>query len=190
MKAIFMDKDGTLIEHRPYNVNPERIVLMPGAAEAVVTLHQAGYRLFVTSNQAGVAHGYFPEAALEQVRERLVSLLAPLGVPLAGFYYCPHHPEGVHPGYAMKCICRKPKPGLILKAAWENGLTLANSWVVGDVLDDVEAGSRAGCRTVIIKDGSETEWKHSTFRIPDYKAADLADAARFILHSTPPGGYR
>ena len=108
---MFLDKDGTIIENVPYNVNPERIRLNPGAEEGLNRLHRAGYLLFVVSNQAGVARGYFPESALQGVEARLRELLAAFGVPLAGFTYCPHHPEGSVEGLSMVCDCRKPAPG-------------------------------------------------------------------------------
>ena len=154
--AVFLDKDGTLIEDLPYNVVPSLIRLAPGAAEGVVRLHAAGYRLLVISNQSGVARGIFREEALAAVEETLRSLLSELGVPLAGFYYCPHHPEGVMPGYAIDCSCRKPGPGMILRAAEDHAIDLERSWFVGDILDDVEAGRLAGCRTVLIDNGNET----------------------------------
>src|SRR3954470_4364570 len=117
--AVFLDKDGTLIEDVPYNVDPARIRLMPGAAGGLRALDAAGYRLIVVSNQSGVARGYFEEAALAAVEARLRELLAEAGVPLAGFYYCPHHPEGSVAAYAVECSCRKPQPGLLVRAARE-----------------------------------------------------------------------
>src|SRR4051794_10145376 len=142
-RAIFLDKDGTLIEDVPYNVDPARIRLAPGAAEGLPRLHAAGFRLIVISNQSGVARGLFAEEALGGVRDRLRELLADVGVPLDGFYYCPHHPEGVVPEYALACACRKPEPGMILDSAREHGIEPGQSWFVGDILDDVEAGRRA-----------------------------------------------
>ncbi len=178
MKAIFLDKDGTLIENVPYNVDPDRMQLMPGAVEGLRAWHAAGYRLIVVSNQAGVARGYFPEAALAGVAERLGAMLrSQAGVPLAGFYYCPHHPEAELPAYRRACICRKPGPGMLLRAAAEQGVTLADSWMVGDILDDVEAGRRAGCRTVLIDNGHETEWVLTPVRRPHLTVRDLARAA-------------
>jgi D-glycero-D-manno-heptose 1,7-bisphosphate phosphatase len=181
MKAIFLDKDGTLIEDVPYNVDPDLIRLSAGAAEGTQALHRAGYRLVVVSNQAGVARGLFPAAALAGVERRLRHLLAAAGVPLAGFYYCPHHPEGAVADYAVSCDCRKPSPGLILRASRELGLDPARSWLIGDILDDIEAGRRAGCRTVLIDNGQETEWEPGRWRHPDFFAPDLAHAARTIL---------
>jgi histidinol-phosphate phosphatase family protein len=180
-RAVFLDKDGTLVEDVPYNVDPARIRLTRGATGGLRVLHAAGYRLFVISNQSGVARGYFAEAALAAVEARLRELLHAAGVPLAGFYYCPHHPAGVVPAYAVACRCRKPAPGLIERAAREHGLDLARSWFVGDILDDVEAGRAAGCTTVLLDNGHETEWLLTPRRQPHYKAADLAEAAARIV---------
>ncbi len=181
--AIFLDKDGTLVEDIPYNVDPERICLTRGALQGLVLLHRAGYRLIVVSNQSGVALGRFPESALEGVRVRLERILETVGVPLAGFYYCPHHPDGRVPGYARSCRCRKPQPGLVARAARDHGIDLSGSWFVGDILDDVEAGRRAGCRTVLLDNGHETEWKRCRWRWPDLVAPDLAEAARLIVEA-------
>lgn len=180
-KAIFLDKDGTLIEDVPYNVDPSRVRLLSGAAPGLRMLHDAGYRLFVISNQSGIARGRFAVEALRAVEERLRWLLAAMGAPLAGFYYCPHHPAGTAPEYARECLCRKPAPGLLLRAAREHHLALTRSWMVGDILDDVEAGRRAGCRTVLIDNGGETEWRLTPERIPHFRVATLAEAAQAIL---------
>ena len=102
-------------------------------------------------------------------------------MPLAGFYYCPHHPQGQLPGYTQACLCRKPQPGLITRAAWDHEIDLAGSWFVGDILDDVEAGHRAGCRTVLVDNGHETQWRRSPLRWPHHVAASLADAALRII---------
>lgn len=179
-RAVFLDKDGTLIEDLPYNVNPDLMQLTPGAEEGLRSLHAAGYQLIIISNQSGVARGYFPEEALLNVEVRSRELLVEIGVPLAGFYYCPHHPDGNVLGYNIDCFCRKPEPGLILCAAQEHDIDLASSWFIGDILNDVEAGLRAGCKTVLIDNGNETEWILSPLRLPHYIATDLADAARII----------
>ncbi len=143
-KAVFLDKDGTLVEDLPYNVDPSRMQLMPGARDGLQALHAAGYSLIVISNQSGVARGYFSEGALVAVEARLRELLADISVPLRGFYYCPHHPRGQVAGYARACLCRKPQPGLILQAAREQRIRPSASWLIGDILDDIEAGRRAG----------------------------------------------
>ncbi len=168
------------MEDVPYNVDPDLIRLSRGAAEGLRILHASGFRLIVISNQSGVALGRFPESALGGVQARLEQLLAAAGVPLTGFYYCPHHPEGRLPAYARACDCRKPQPGLIERAARDHAIELESSWFVGDILDDVEAGRRAGCRTVLVDNGHETLWQRSPLRWPDLVAADLEDAAMQI----------
>ncbi|HET7621607.1 MAG TPA: HAD-IIIA family hydrolase [Gemmatimonadaceae bacterium] len=178
---VFIDKDGTLVENVPYNVDPALVRLSRGAEHAIPRLVKAGLRLVVVSNQPGVALGRFPESALVAVRERLAQLLAPLGAELAGFYYCPHHPRGSVAEYAIRCNCRKPAPGLIERAARELGVSAKGAWLVGDILDDVEAGSRAGCSTILLDNGNETEWVLTPQRRPDYIVRDLDEAADFIV---------
>ena len=180
-RAVFLDKDGTLIDDVAYNVDPVRITLARGAAEGLYLLVRRGYRIVVVSNQPGVALGIFPEHALGGVESRLRELLRDVGVPLSGFHYCPHLPGGRLPEYAVPCACRKPASGLLSRAAREHGLDLASSWMVGDILDDVEAGRGAGCRTVLIDNGNETEWDLTPGRRPDKVAADLFEAAALIV---------
>jgi histidinol-phosphate phosphatase family protein len=179
--AVFLDKDGTLIVDVPYNVAPERIRLTPGAVEGLRALHAAGYALIVVSNQSGVARGLFAEAELGAVVARLRELFDEAGVPMAGFYYCPHHPDGVVRRYVVTCGCRKPAPGMIERAARDHGIDLARSWTIGDILHDVEAGRRAGCRTILLDVGNETEWQVTPARRPDFTAPDLLEAALLIL---------
>lgn len=171
--AIFLDKDGTLIDDVPYNVDPGRITLAPGAVAGLRRLSRLGYRLLVVSNQPGVAQGRFDIGALEPVRQRLAQLLSEQGAHLEGFYYCPHGPD-------EGCACRKPLPGMLLRAAAEHRLDLAASWMIGDILDDVEAGARAGCRTILIDNGNETLWLRSPLRTPTWIASDLDAAAQLI----------
>lgn len=179
--AVFLDKDGTLIENVPYNVDPEQIRLMPGAEAGLRSLHRAGYPLIVISNQSGVARGYFPESALVAVEQRVRSLLSAAGVPLAGFYYCPHHPDGSVSPYAIDCLCRKPQPGLLYRAAQEQQLELSQSWFIGDILHDIQAGRLANCQTILLDNGHETEWQLSRQRLPHHIVTDLAAAAQVIL---------
>lgn len=183
--AVFLDKDGTLVENEPYNVAAERVRLAPGAADALARLERAGFALFVISNQSGVARGYFAEADLQAMQERLRMLVEGAGASIAGFYYCPHHPAGTVPGYAVACSCRKPEPGMILRAAAEHGIDLAASWMVGDILDDVEAGRRAGCRSLLVDTGGETEWILTGNRIPHAIVGDLSTAADLIEACRP-----
>lgn len=177
-RAVFFDKDGTLVRDVPYNVRPDLIELADGAGDATRRLRAAGFKLFVVSNQPGVAHGFFAPESLRAVRGRIEELC---GVRFDGFYFCPHHEGGAVAEYAAPCRCRKPQPGLIRQAAREHAVELAGSWLVGDILNDVEAGNRAGCRTVFLDVGNETEWLAGEFRQADFTARDLGEAADIIL---------
>ncbi len=182
-KAVFLDKDGTLIKDIPYNADPDKIILEDTVAEALGRLQAAGFLLIVISNQAGIAHGFFGEMALQGVETRLRSLLAETNVSLDGFYFCPHHPDGKLPEYSTACSCRKPSPGMLLQAASDHHIDLGRSWMVGDILHDVEAGSRAGCRTILINNGNETEWISGEHRVPHSMVSDLRQAAEIILNT-------
>jgi histidinol-phosphate phosphatase family protein len=183
--VVFLDKDGTLIENVAMNVEPTKIRLTPGADRALARLGHAGFRIAVVTNQAGVAFGRFPESALSGVEERLRTLLAACGVPLAAFEYCPHHPDATVARYRVSCACRKPAPGLVERAARSLGADRCRSWLVGDILDDVEAAHRAGFRAVLFDSGGETEWRLTPARIPDAIVTKLDDAVDVIL--TAPG---
>jgi D-glycero-D-manno-heptose 1,7-bisphosphate phosphatase len=175
-RAVFLDKDGTLVVDIPYNIDPEKIELAPFAADALKLLQDHGYKLIVVSNQSGIARGYFTEADLEPVILKIDQLLNPAMITLHDFYYCPHLENGA-------CDCHKPQPGMLLRAAREHNIDLANSWMIGDILDDVEAGKKAGCRTVLINNGNETEWLLHAKRKPTFIVNNLKEAAELILLS-------
>ncbi|MDT3405297.1 D-glycero-alpha-D-manno-heptose-1,7-bisphosphate 7-phosphatase [Mucilaginibacter terrae] len=181
-KAVFLDKDGTLIPDIPYNVDPALITIQPDAIEGLQRLQQDGYKLIIISNQAGVARGLFSESMLPAVESCLRELLKVYEISLSGFYYCPHHPEGKVENYAIDCDCRKPKPGMLLKAANKHHIDLKESWMIGDILNDVEAGNRAGCKTILINNGNETEWLTGPMRAPTYICSSINQAAKDILH--------
>jgi len=180
MRAIFLDKDGTLVDDVPYNVDPARVVLASGVVEGLRLLQRQGYALIVVSNQAGIARGLFDEEALHGLERHLSRLLRSHGIRIDGFYWCPHCPQGTVARYATLCTCRKPMPGMLLRAAREHGIDCSRSWMIGDILNDVEAGRRAGCRTVLIDNGNETEWDWSALRSPDLMVKDFHRAARAI----------
>ena len=173
-RAVFLDKDGTLIEDVPFNVEPERIRLTDGAGPALRMLAADGYRLFVVSNQPGVAFGYFGTAALSDVERHIAQLLSPFDIVVDGWYWCTHAP-------ADGCACRKPAAGLLRRAAREHCCDLRRSWFVGDILDDVEAGRAVGCGTVLVDSGGETEWHLSSERLPDHRVPNLLTAAERIV---------
>jgi histidinol-phosphate phosphatase family protein len=180
MRAIFLDKDGTLLNDVPYNVDPALVQLSPRAAQALRLFRRLGYALFVVSNQSGIAKGWFDEQALQSVERRVAELLSARGAALDGFYFCPHHPDGVIERYAFECNCRKPMPGLLRQAADQHDIDLKQSWMIGDILDDVEAGRRAGCRTILIDNGNETEWEISSQRTPYLVVSNLYHAAKAV----------
>jgi D,D-heptose 1,7-bisphosphate phosphatase len=179
--AVFLDKDGVLLQERPMTADAATMELAQGAARGLRRLSGAGYPLIVASNQAGVAMGRFAEDALTAVGQRLFEMLSEVGISLTGFWYCPHHPDGQVPAYAVDCACRKPRPGLLLAACQHHDVDLEASWMIGDLLDDMEAGARAGCRTIFVDDGREKLWRSGPFRTPDAVVADLWEAATLIL---------
>jgi D-glycero-D-manno-heptose 1,7-bisphosphate phosphatase len=190
-KAVFLDKDGTLIKDVPYNVNPAKIELESYATQALSMLKTSGFKLIVISNQAGVAHGYFKEDSLEIVWDTIQQLLRPQNVSIDAFYFCPHHPEAVDEKYAARCLCRKPEPGLILRAAVDFNIDLSLSWMIGDILHDVEAGNKAGCNTILLDNGHETEWVTDEKRLPGYIVKNLKEAVTIILqHKTDVNGSK
>ena len=183
-KAIFLDKDGTLIPDVPYNVNPDLVTLQEGVIEGLQLLKEEGFIFVVISNQAGVARGYFKLNELEKVKEKLDLLLKQEGIEIAGYYFCPHHPAGDVAEYAVACNCRKPEPGMILKAAKELEIDTESSWMIGDILNDVEAGNKAVCKTILLDIGNETEWSEGLFRKPTFIAPNFLYAARFICNAS------
>jgi D-glycero-D-manno-heptose 1,7-bisphosphate phosphatase len=181
--AVFLDKDGTLIENVPIVRDTVTVHVLPGVLEGLRLLHRAGYLLVVVTNQGGVAQGLFGEEHVKHMEGGLRLVLSTFQIPLAGFYYCPHHPDGIVQPYAVQCLCRKPKPGLLLRAASDLAIDLERSWMVGDILHDVEAGRWAGCRTVLLDNGNETEWEMNETRWPDHLADDMLQAAQLILNA-------
>lgn len=179
--AVFLDKDGTLVEDVPYNVDPARLRFTAGAVDGLRLLQQHGYLLIVATNQPGLALGHFDRSDLARLQAALTRMLADEGVTLHGFHACPHaaSPDPKRP----HCLCRKPAPGLLRQGAQSQGADLARSWMVGDILNDVEAGRRAGCRTVLLDVGNETEWIRSPLREPHHTCTTLLEAAEFIVHA-------
>lgn len=178
-RAVFLDKDGTLMQDVPYNVDPRHIIFMPDIV-SLRTVQQMGYKLIIISNQSGVARGFFKEASLQQVEEAIRTHFAQSSISLDGFYYCPHHPEGSVPALSIPCDCRKPNAGMLLKAASDHNLDLSASWMIGDILHDTEAGKRAGTKTILLDTGNETEWVKGENRTPDYLAGSLSEAVSLI----------
>ena len=189
-RGVLLDRDGVInrmvydAEHGTVDspANPEQFELLPGAAAAVHTLNQSGLPVVVVSNQPGVAKGKMTLALQEAITSKMHAALAAAGAHLDGVYYCLHHPDAALPEYRVRCECRKPRPGLLLRASDELGISLADSWMIGDGWVDVQAGQAAGCMTVWLG-----TWKCDVCHMardknatPTYLAADLAEAVRMI----------
>jgi D-glycero-D-manno-heptose 1,7-bisphosphate phosphatase len=189
-KAVFIDKDGTLIPDIPYNVNPDLVQLDIQTIEGLRLLKDEGFLLVIISNQPGIAKGFFTKDELQKVWDRISGILQKHHLSMDAFYYCPHYPDAKIAAYAKACDCRKPLPGLILNAAQELNIDLTQSWMIGDILNDVEAGNRAGCATILIDNGNETEWKIDSFRKATFTAKNFLEAAAYIkMHVTKPVLY-
>ncbi|HET8721786.1 MAG TPA: HAD family hydrolase [Nitrospira sp.] len=182
-RAVFLDKDGTLVEDEPPNTDTSRVRFYSDVFGALRVLKGAGYALIVVTNQSGIAQGRCEEADVRRMQAHLQRRLEHEDLALAGFYYCPHDADGIVPPYAVRCECRKPRAGLLLAGARDLGIDLAQSWMVGDILHDIEAGRTAGCRTVLVNNGHETEWRLTETRWPDHITPTLLDAARLIASS-------
>ncbi len=183
-RAVFLDRDGTLIENRGYICEFSQAGIFPFAAGAVRRLNRAGYRVIVVSNQSAVARGICSQEQVLALHRRLQEHFAGLGAEIAAFYHCPFLADGSVAAFRRQSPLRKPAPGMLLQAAAEHGIDLAASFMVGDSLDDIEAGRRAGCRTVLVRTGCGSE-SESLFLPagprPDHIAADLAAAAALIV---------
>jgi D-glycero-D-manno-heptose 1,7-bisphosphate phosphatase len=183
--ALFMDRDGCLTEEVGYVNHPSRIHLLPRSAAAVRRLNEAGVAAVMVTNQAGVARGYFSEETLHAANARLCRQLDAGGARLDGLYVCTHHPHEGRPPYRADCDCRKPRAGLLTRAAAELGLDLRASVMVGDKLSDVAAGQSVGAAGVLVLTGyGRGEWELGpTPRAitPDHVAEDLLDAVDWAL---------
>lgn len=175
--AVFLDRDGTINEEVEYLSDPDQLRLIPGVVEAIKLLNREGIPVFVVTNQAGVGRGYFTIQDAEAVNQRLTRVLEAHGARLSGIDLCPHHPDDA-------CDCRKPRAGMILRAAERHGFDLARSFMVGDKRSDLIAGRNAGCQTVLVLTGyggAERLRCEGIGERPDWIAADLLDATRWIM---------
>lgn len=165
-RAAFLDRDGTLIRDPGYTRDADSVELLPGVADALRRLAEAGYTLVIVTNQSAVSRGFATAGEVEAVNQRVIDRLGDEGVTIAGVYYCPHHPDD-------GCECRKPRPGMLLRAAADHGIDLSDSIMIGDKLSDVEAGRAAGCRESILIE--------SMYHRASWAKADLAAAAASVL---------
>jgi D-glycero-D-manno-heptose 1,7-bisphosphate phosphatase len=186
-KAIFLDRDDTLIEDPGYINHPDQVKLLNGAARALVELKKMGYKLVVASNQSAVARGIVTETVLNEIHDRLSQLLAEKGAFLDRIYYCPYHPDGVVAKYRKESDSRKPNPGMLLAAASEMDIDLGQSWFIGNSPCDIEAGLRAGCKTILIKRSQVNRRPGPGEPVPDYNSVNIKEAVNIIkkYHRSP-----
>lgn len=179
--AVFLDRDGTINLDKGYFYQPEEFEFEEGSIQAIALLNQAGYKVFVISNQAGIALGHFNEAQVDELHRWVTVELSKYGAQIDGFYYCPHHARLGIGQYKTVCECRKPAPGLILRAAKEWRIDLSRSYMVGDHNSDIEAGLAAGVKPIFVRTGHGSH--EEALVAPDIlRAANLLEAVRkFIL---------
>ena len=180
--AVFLDRDGTINEEVGYLDRLEKLRLIPGAAEAIRLINKSGLKAVVVTNQSGVARGLFTEAFVDDVHSHLRKMLRKEGASLDGFYFCPHHPTEGRGRYLRSCSCRKPSPGLLLRAAEELSLEAERSYMVGDTLKDIEAASRVGARGILVRTGYGAEAVAALDSVEGPEQRGLGGEV------TPPGG--
>lgn len=169
-RAVFLDRDGTLIVDQHYLSDPDKVVILPGVVETLAALQAADFVLVVVSNQSGVGRGYFPRRVVDLINERVATLLMGRGVNIDGWYYCPHAPED-------KCRCRKPAPGLIVDAAADLAIDLGRSYVIGDKVSDCELAETAGLKAGVLLQAGPDRSLDERFHVIGH----MGDAASWIL---------
>ena len=187
-KAVFLDRDGVINEEVGYLDSLDKLKIIPGAYEAIRLINESGMKAVVISNQAGVAKGLFTEEFVRKTNDCLQTILSQQGAFINNFYYCPHHPtEGTEP-YRQICDCRKPAPGMLIKAAQDLNIDLSVSYLVGDRFLDMEAAKKAGVKGILVKTGTGKELlqddvqdKATPDSKPDFIASDILEAVRWIL---------
>jgi D-glycero-D-manno-heptose 1,7-bisphosphate phosphatase len=205
--AVFLDRDGTINEEVGYLDRLEMLRLVPGAANAIRLINESGMKAVVVTNQSGVARGIFDEAFVDKVHAQLRHMLGEEGASLDGFYFCPHHPTEGRGSYLRSCDCRKPAPGLLLRAAAELSLDPERSYMIGDTVKDIEAAARIGARGILVRTGygteaadalgpaAKTQMSPGAEKLPDggdlvirpvHIARDLLAAVRWLLKERKP----
>lgn len=156
-KACFLDRDGALIEEKIYLSSISDVCIFPETYDALKLLKEDGFKIIVVTNQAGVAKGFYDESTIPQIHKEIDRQFALAGVKVDAYYYCPHHPKGKVQEYAIKCDCRKPSPGMILKAVKDFDIDLTKSFLIGDKMSDIGAAENAGCAGILVKTGHGKE---------------------------------
>lgn len=182
--AIFLDRDGTINEDSGYVSRPDELIIYPSAAEAVRLINEAGLKVFIVTNQSGIARGLYSEETLHSIHERMREELAREGATVDAIYYCPHHPAFGDRRYRKSCDCRKPQPGLLFRAAREHNIDLTRSYVVGDKASDINLAASVGAKGALVLTGYGSETRADPERWPcrpDIVTEDLLAAVKIIL---------
>jgi D-glycero-D-manno-heptose 1,7-bisphosphate phosphatase len=182
--AVFLDRDGTINEDTGYLTRPEDLILYPWAAEAIRLINDAGFTTVVITNQGGVAHGLCSEETIRSINEKMIDDLAQVGARIDAVYYCPHHPHGSDNFYTVVCNCRKPQPGMLRQAAEEHGLSLEESYVIGDKTTDIEAALNVGATPVLVLTGYGDRSRRMLAEeggLPEIVSATILEAVNRIL---------
>ncbi|MHC4289266.1 MAG: D-glycero-alpha-D-manno-heptose-1,7-bisphosphate 7-phosphatase [Planctomycetota bacterium] len=179
-RAVFFDRDDTLISDSGYMQRPEQINLLPGVPEAMVQLKKMGYLLVVVTNQSGIARGLLTEEDLEQIHQELKKQLAAENAVIDALYYCPYHPEGEVENFSIESNLRKPNAGMLLQAEEDLDIDLTQSWMIGDSYRDIQAGKAAGCHTILVDVPGKIREKKKADPEPDRKAVNLREAVNII----------
>jgi len=180
-RAVFLDRDGTIIEDTGYLDECSKIRFLPRVSEAIKLLNENGFKVIITTNQSGVARGYFTEEALQEINRYIRESLAKRRAIIDGIYYCPHHTEGIIEEYRKECYCRKPNPGMIEQAVHEFGIDLKNSFIVGDKISDIEAGHRAGCKAILLGGEDSLKNEKEIALMSEHIASDLCEAVEWLM---------
>lgn len=183
-RAVILDRDGTLIEEVGYLSRLDQVSFFPYSVDAVRLLNRAGFAVIVATNQAGVAHGFFDEAFVADAHREIAARLEAGGARVDGFYYCPHHPEGIVAPFGTACDCRKPNAGMIQRAAADHALALTRSFVVGDRMSDVDAGAAVGASGVLVRTGYGARHEEAARKAGTQVFDNLMHAVSWILRQS------
>lgn len=180
-RAVFLDRDGTIIEDTGYIGECNKIKFLPMVSEAIKLLNENGFKVIITTNQSGVARGYFTEETVIEINKYIQESLAKQGAFIDMVYYCPHHVEGIVKEYRRECYWRKPNPGMIEEAAREHNIDLKNSFTIGDKISDTEAGHRAGCKTILLASEDPLNNEKEIVMKSNHIAPDLYQAVKWLV---------
>ncbi len=179
-KAVFLDRDGTIVEDTGYLHEISKVRFLPRVSLAIKLLKGSGFKVIIITNQAGVARGYFTEETVREINEYVKESLAKESAFIDMVYYCPHHIDGIIEEYKKECYCRKPNPGMIEWAVMDFSIDLRSSFVIGNSISDIEAGRRAGCQTILLVDEASLSNKREIAPVPDRVVPDLYEAAKWL----------